>query len=64
VSNVIKGNFNTKFVKNAELAEKIYDVIGEYSDQISLAELTLAELIGILEIVKLEVVTTHLECEE
>jgi hypothetical protein len=59
VSNVIKGNFNTKFVKNAELAEKIYDVIGEYSDQISLAE-----LIGILEIVKLEVVTTHLECEE
>jgi len=59
VSNVIKGNFNTKFVKNAELAEKIYGVIGEYSDQISLAE-----LIGILEIVKLEVVTTHLECEE
>lgn len=59
MSNVIKGNFNTKFVKNAELAEKIYDVIGEYSDQISLAE-----LIGILEIVKLEVVTTHLECEE
>ena len=59
MSNVIKGNFNTKFVKNAELAEKLYEIMSEYSDQISLAE-----LVGILEIVKLEIVETHLECEE
>ena len=59
MSNIIKGNFNTKFVKNAELAEKLYGIMDEYSDQISLAE-----LVGILEIVKLEIVTAHLECEE
>ena len=59
MSNVIKGNFNTKFAKNAELAEKIYKVIGEYNDQIPLAE-----LVGILEIVKLEIVTAHIEHDE
>lgn len=56
---VIKGNFNTKYVKNAELAEQLYAVMDEYSDQIPLAE-----LVGVLEIVKLEIVAMHLECEE
>jgi predicted house-cleaning noncanonical NTP pyrophosphatase (MazG superfamily) len=45
--NIIRPDFNTKFPYNEELAEKIHMAIEEYHNQISLAE-----VIGVLEIVK------------
>lgn len=47
---VIKGKFEQTFSKNSELAEKLYNAISEYE------ELSLAEVLGILEIIKYHLV--------
>jgi hypothetical protein len=57
--NVIRPDFNTRYPKNAELAERIHNVISDYHNQVSLAE-----VIGVLEMVKLTIMQANLEDEE
>lgn len=56
MDNIIRPDFNTRYPKNAELAERIHEVINEYHNQISLAE-----VIGVLEMVKLTTLQANLE---
>ena len=57
--NVIRPDFNTKFAKNEELAGKVYEVLSEYHNQISLAE-----IVGVLDIVKTYIINNHFDDEE
>jgi hypothetical protein len=57
--NVIRPDFNTKFAKNEELAGEVYEVICKYHNQISLAE-----VVGVLDIVKAYVINNHFDDEE
>lgn len=57
--NIIRPDFNTKFAKNEELAGEIHQVISKYHNQISLAE-----MVGVLDIVKAYVIYNHLLDEE
>ena len=56
---VIRPDFNTRYPKNAELAERIHNVISDYHNQVALAE-----GIGGLEMVKLTIMQANLEDEE
>lgn len=47
MSEVIRPNFDTKFVTNGDFAQELYEVVLKYDRQISAAE-----VIGVLEIVK------------
>lgn len=47
MSKVIRPNFDTKFVTNGDFAAKLYEVVMKYDRQISAAE-----VLGVLEIVK------------
>ena len=57
--NVNRPDFNTKFAKNEELAGRVYEIICEYHNQISLAE-----VVGVLDIVKAYIIRAHFEEEE
>jgi hypothetical protein len=57
--NVIRPDFNTKFAKNEELASEVHEVICRYHNQISLAE-----VVGVLDIVKAYVINNHFPEEE
>ena len=56
MGDVIKQNFNKKFAKNQELADKIFDVLDEYNGEISLAE-----TIGVLRLIEACLVKMHVE---
>jgi len=47
MSKVIRPNFDTKFVTNGDFAAELYEVVMKYDRQISAAE-----VLGVLEIVK------------
>jgi hypothetical protein len=47
MSEIIRPNFDTKFVTNGDFAAELYEVVLKYDRQISAAE-----VIGVLEIVK------------
>jgi len=55
VGDVIKRNFNKKFAKNQELADKIFEALDEYDGEISLAE-----TIGILRLIEACLVKMHM----
>lgn len=57
--NVVRPDFNTKFAKNEEMAGEIWEVVTKYHNQVSLAE-----VVGVLDIVKSYVVYTHLIDED
>lgn len=59
MNNILRPDFNTKFAKNEELAGKVYEVVCEYHGQISLAE-----VVGVLEMVKAHVIHSHFEEDE
>ena len=59
MGDVVRPDFNTKFAKNEELAGKVYEIICEYHNQISLAE-----VVGVLDIVKAHIIRTNFEEEE
>ena len=55
MGDVIKRNFNKKFAKNQELADKIFEALDEYDGEISLAE-----TIGILRLIEACLVKMHM----
>lgn len=57
--NILRPDFKTKFPYNQELADKIYDAIDEYDNQLSLAE-----VLGVLEIVKQCLLLAHADVDE
>lgn len=59
MGDVVRPDFNTKFAKNEELAGKVYEIICEYHNQISLAE-----VVGVLDIVKAHIIRTNFEEDE
>jgi len=56
VGDVIKRNFNKKFAKNQELADKIFEALDEYDGEISLAE-----TIGVLRLIEACLIKMHME---
>ena len=59
MGDVIKRNFNKKFAKNQELADKIFDVLDEYD-----GEMSLAETIGVLRLVEAILIKIHVELDD
>jgi len=57
--NILRPDFKTKFPYNEELAEKIHAAIEEYHNQLSLAE-----VIGVLELIKHCLIQAHYEDED
>jgi len=56
MGDVIKQNFNKKFAKNQELADKIFSILDEYDGEISLAE-----TIGVLRLIEACLVKMHMD---
>jgi len=56
MGDVIKRNFNKKFAKNQELADKIFEALDEYDGEISLAE-----TIGVLRLIEACLIKMHME---
>lgn len=59
MGDVIKQNFNKKFAKNQELADKIFEVLDEYDGEISLAE-----TVGVLRLIEACLVRMHMDMVE
>ena len=56
MGDVIKRNFNKKFAKNQELADKIFEALDEYDGEISLAE-----TVGVLRLIEACLIKMHME---
>jgi len=56
MGDVIKRNFNKKFAKNQELADKIFEALDEYDGEISLAE-----TIGVLRLIEATLIKLHMD---
>jgi hypothetical protein len=59
MGDVIKRDFNKKFMHNQELADKIFAVLDEYDGEISLAE-----TIGVLRLIETILIKTHVELDD
>ena len=59
MGDIIKRDFNKKFMHNQELADKIFAVLDEYDGEISLAE-----TIGVLRLIETILIKTHVELDD
>ena len=59
MGDIIKRDFNKKFMHNQELADKIFAVLDEYDGEISLAE-----TLGVLRLIETILIKTHVELDD
>jgi hypothetical protein len=59
MGDVLRPNFNKKFAKNQELADKIFAVLDEYD-----GEMSLAETVGVLRLIEACLVKIHMELDD